>query len=218
MNSYKLFFLNKTFPPILFNGAPIGFGRKIYVENNYVIGSVYNLDSDFNITNNPNPKYIKDPNWRIYPKSEFLTATNKYPITYAFTNYEVDSNHYLFYMPNSDLSFNYSRLLRDYFENMHFDNKKTQIKENKQKLIEIKKFKRNQEDEIKEIKNDLAKLKKIKDREIRYLKRKYTLEESENIWNKKNPKYNILERTLNILNQNLKIINSEINYLKNNIS
>lgn len=218
MASHKLLFYNKSIPPVLFNGAPQGFGTKIYVVDNYVVGSIYNLDSNFNITNSSNPKYIKDPNWMIYPKSEFLTAKNKYPITYAFTNYEIDSNHYLFYIPRDDLSRIYSRLLRDHFDNVHTKNKEISIIENKEKLETLNKYKKNQASEIKEVKSALEKLKKIKDRETRYLKRKYTIQESEDMWNAKNPKYNGLITTLNILNQNLKIINSEINYLKNNIS
>ena len=218
MNNYKLLFFKKDVPPVLFNGAPDGFGKKIYVVDNYVIGSIYNLDSNFNVTNSPNPKYIKDPNWMIYPRSEFLTARDKYPITYAFTNYEIDSNHYLFYIPKDDLSKIYSILLRDHFDNIRTKNKQISISETKEKLKNLEKYKKNQATEIKEVKNELEKLKKIKDREIRYLKRKYTLKESEDMWNTKNPNYNKFNTTLNILKQNLKIINLEINNLKKEIN
>ena len=90
---------------------------KLVVKDNFIIGSRYYLDENLNETSPSNAKYIPDVNWKIYPKSMYPSAYDTFPNSYAFTNIEIDPNHYLFYIPSSDVrSLEYSRLLRAHFD------------------------------------------------------------------------------------------------------
>ena len=97
-------------PPVLSNG-----NQDLQIEN-YIIGS------------------LNDPHWKMYPKNQFLTARNMYPIGYAFTDYEADANHFVFYMPENDgPTWKYSRLLRDHFETIH-NYRQQSTREQKEKI------------------------------------------------------------------------------------
>ena len=91
--AYLRFLQNSSLPPLLNNGM------EDIKYNGYIVGS------------------LQDPQWRIYPKKEFLTARTTYSMQFAFTDYNADNNHYLFYFPENDGPTKvYSYLLR-----LHFD-------------------------------------------------------------------------------------------------
>lgn len=142
-------------PPVLSNG-----NQDLQIGN-YIIGS------------------LNDPHWKMYPKNQFLTARNMYPIGYAFTDYEADANHFVFYMPENDgPTWKYSRLLRDHFETIHkyrqqsTREQKEKIElERKEKTDQLKKLISEQKKLLKQYNQELTKLKATRDRDIRTLAR-----------------------------------------------
>lgn len=148
---YILRFYQDNMPPVLNDGS------NDIIISNYIIGA-------------PN-----DPHWRMYPKDMFLTARNMFPIGQAFTNYSADNNHYIYYMPdNTGLTLTYSRLLREYFEDIH-KYRQAYNRENKQKLIQERSEKakqlegllKEQKQQLKKFKDELSKLKSNRDRALR---------------------------------------------------
>ena len=148
---YQLRFYQDNLPPVLNNRT-----NDIQYKN-YIIGA-------------PN-----DPHWKLYPKNQFLTARNVFPIGYAFTDYSADANHYVYYMPESDgLTMVYSRLLREHYERFHKykqeankEQFKKQTEEKNEKIKQLKILLKEQKSQLKRFKEELAKLKSIRDRTIR---------------------------------------------------
>ena len=142
-------------PPVLSNGT-----NDLQIGN-YIIGS------------------LNDPHWKMYPKNQFLTARNMFPVGYAFTDYEADANHFVFYIPENDgPTWTYSRLLRDHFETIHKYRKQSAReqrggieRERKEKADQLKKLLAEQKKLLKQYKQELTKLKSARDRDIRSLAR-----------------------------------------------
>lgn len=142
-------------PPVLSNGT-----NDLQIEN-YIIGS------------------LNDPHWKMYPKNQFLTARNMNPTGYAFTDYEADANHFVFYIPENDgPTWKYSRLLRNHFETIHkYRQQSAQEQqgkiqqERKEKADQLKKLLAEQKKLLKQYNQELTKLKSTRDRDIRTLSR-----------------------------------------------
>jgi len=144
---------NKTKPPILLNAE----NNTPIIEGNYVIGSTFFVDNNYKETDPNEATILPDPNWRMYPKSDFPSVLNRFPISYAFTTYEDPSgNGYLFYMPGpSSLSKEYSRMLRKaVLENMKKPEPLYSV--SKKKLLE--KEIRSSEQKIDRLKEELKKI------------------------------------------------------------
>tara|TARA_B100000287_G_C20664120_1_gene791165 strand:+ start:1731 stop:2333 length:603 start_codon:yes stop_codon:yes gene_type:complete len=167
----NLHFYADNLPPVLKTESSFDLGGYMILLDNYIIGSVMFLDKEFKQTTPDKAVYIPDPNWRLYPKDQFLTAKNVYPIDNAFTNYEYNGM-FLFYAPNqSPDSRLYARSLRNHFENIHIKLRKQRIKleDNKRRNIKIE-LERNKKT-IKDYETKLKKLISSRDRDIRTYKR-----------------------------------------------
>jgi len=191
----RLRFYQDNLPPVLSDGInDIG-------NESYVIGA-------------PN-----DPHWKLYPKDQFLTARNMFPIAYAFTDYSADSNHFAYYMPeNAGPTFTYSRLLRDHFEKVH-GYRQQYKRENERKLEEERNAKINQlngllyeqSNLMKKYKSELANLKSSRDREIRSLKRSgMTKEEAEIQFDTTKPLYINTLGSISLIQSNISTLKKEL--------
>ena len=167
-----LHFYDNNFPPVLKTETPFSSGGHMILLNNYIIGSVMFLDKDFKPTSREEAIYIPDPNWRLYPKEQFLNAKYMYPIDYAFTNYEYNGM-YLFYAPadSSRDTALYSRSLRDYFENIHVILRNKRIKDGVKEKSIIKQNKERNKILLKKKEDELRKLIAKQDRDARFYKR-----------------------------------------------
>lgn len=171
---YKLRFYQDNMPPVLSDGI-----NDLSISN-YIVGA-------------PN-----DPHWQMYPKNYYLNARNMFPISYAFTDYSADSNHYLYYMPeNSGLTWNYSRLLRDHFEVIHgyrqqANREKQQLilQERAEKVKQLNGLLNEQKKLLKKFTDELPKLKSARDRFIRSEARAGTPREIAEVnYDRMNPMY-----------------------------
>jgi hypothetical protein len=171
---YRLRFYQDNMPPVLSDGI------NDLTVSNYIIGA-------------PN-----DPHWKLYPKDQFLTARNMFPIGQAFTNYSADANHYVFYMPDhGGPTLNYYRLLRAHFEVIHgYRQQVTREKQQKakqeieEKAQQLKGLLNEQKQLLKKFKDELPKLKAIRDRAIRSETRSGTPREIAEVnYDRMNPMY-----------------------------
>lgn len=188
-------FYNDNMPPVLSNGT------NDVIINNYVIGS-------------PN-----DPHWKLYPKNQFLTARNTFPINYAFTDYSADTNHFVFYMPENDgPTMIYSRLLRDHFETIHkyrqvatTEQNKLFLTERKEKASQIKGLITEQKKLLKQYKDEMSKLKSSRDRTIRSEVRSGIQREiAETNFDRMNPKYVNTAGSIIVLEGNIASLQKEL--------
>lgn len=142
-------------PPVLLNlkGEPI-------IEGNHVIGSTVYVNKNFQeVGNISDTVYFPDPQWKIYPKNQYPSAYDMYPIGYAFTTYEVinSPNHYLYYLPGkSKASQEYANLLRNNIissfkkpEPIYSAKKKKELENKMRNLSEELKIKNKKQDSIK---------------------------------------------------------------------
>lgn len=193
--TYQLRFYNDNLPPVLSNGF-----QDLKIDN-YIIGS------------------LKDPHWKLYPKEQFLTARNNYPIIYAFTDFVADENHYVFYMPeNSGPTMNYSRLLRNYFESLHnyraqYKREEEQkiLKERKEKVLQLQKLISEQKKDLKSYKEKISKLKSVRDRAIRSKVRSgIKKNDAENLYDTNEPLYAETVGSIIILESNISTLKNEL--------
>ena len=159
---------------------------------------------------------INDPNWKLYPKKEFLQARGKYPINQVFTDYEGIDNTYVYYTPlNDGPTRAYSQLLRKYFENL-YDTQQKYIKEEEikklkqdiEKVSQIKFLIADQTKKLELYKKELNKLSSIRERAVRANSRSSPI--------KKNRDYHIKEHDKSYPDY-IRTVNS-IEVLKNNMS
>jgi len=210
-NTYSLDFYDSSGrnPPVLLFGV-LGFGGRHINQGgpngDYIVG---NLD---------------DPHWKIYPKAEWLTARNKYPISYAFTNYIWDTNHFFVYMPDNSGHTNvYSRMLRDHFETIHNQRQaqasadaavatKQAKKEEKERIRSKKAFLQDQKNELKRLRTDVITLNDKKNRDIRSKKKELGKQAAETQWNDTYPGQWLAQTlsSIEILKKNIKIIERDL--------
>jgi hypothetical protein len=198
--SYQLRFYNDNMPPVLSNGF-----QDIQI-NNYIIGA------------------SNDPHWKLYPKSQFLNARNMYPIGYAFTDYVADANHYIFYMPeNSGPTMDYSRKLRDYFDNIHKykqQYKKEEVeklsREKSEKASQIKKLLSEQKKQLKMYTEGLPKISSSRDRAIRNAVRSgMAKNDAQELYDRDNSIYVNTTRSISVLKSNISTLQNELkNYIE----
>tara|TARA_B100000212_G_scaffold342009_1_gene327125 strand:+ start:5473 stop:6072 length:600 start_codon:yes stop_codon:yes gene_type:complete len=196
---YQLRFYNDNMPPVLSNGF-----QDIRVDN-YIIGA-------------PN-----DPHWKLYPKNQFLSARNMYPIGYAFTDYVADANHYIFYIPdNTGPTLDYSRKLRDHFETIHKyrqQYKKEELEklsqEKREKALQIKKILAEQKKKLKMYTEEISKLSSIRDRAIRKAVRSgATKNEAQELYDRENQMYVNTVGSIIVLKSNISNLQNELkNYI-----
>ena len=193
--SYQLRFYNDNMPPVLSNGF-----QDIQI-NNYIIGA------------------SNDPHWKLYPKDQFLSARNMYPIGYAFTDYVADANHYIFYMPdNSGPTMDYSRKLRDHFETIHKyrqQYKKEELEklsqEKRGKASQIKKLLSEQKKQLKMYTEEISKLSSARDRAIRNAVRSgATKNEAQELYDMQNPMYVNTAGSIIVLKSNISTLQNEL--------
>ena len=182
-------------PPVLSNGT-----NDIQIGN-YIIGS------------------LNDPHWKLYPKNQFLSARNMYPIGYAFTDYEADANHFVFYMPENDgPTVVYSRLLRDHFETIHKyrqqDAREVQEriqKRRKEKADQLKKLISEQKKLLKQYNQELIKIKSTRDRDIRTLVRSGISKEAATLQvDSMNPMYVNTAGSIIVIKSNIASLENEL--------
>lgn len=207
--SYELYFYELNSPPVLKNNLPFGFGGYLILKNNFVVGSTKMLDENMRFTNNINEAvYSADPHWKIYPKNMFHSVSGMFPITYAFTLYEYDYNHYIYYQPGNDIeTINYSRLLKDYVEQSYIKHRPEPFIKNptvqKKILKEQEKILDNYEKEFKKIQSQL-------ERRERGAKRRILSEEEQN-------KLNYDKVLQKQLLDSIPVIKHNINSIKNDL-
>jgi hypothetical protein len=183
-------------PPVLSNGT-----NDLQIGN-YIIGS------------------LNDPHWKMYPKNQFLTARNMFPIGYAFTDYEADANHFVFYMPENDgPTWKYSRLLRDHFETIHkyrqqsAQEQRVKIQQGrKEKTDQLKKLLAEQKKLLKQYNQELSKLKSTRDRDIRTLARSASIskELAANQIDAMNPMYANTAGSIIVIQSNIASLENEL--------
>jgi len=183
-------------PPVLSNGT-----NDLQIGN-YIIGS------------------LNDPHWKMYPKNQFLTARNMFPIGYAFTDYEADANHFVFYMPENDgPTWKYSRLLRDHFETIHkyrqqsAQEQRVKIQQGrKEKTDQLKKLLAEQKKLLKQYNQELSKLKSTRDRDIRTLARSASIskELAANQIDAMNPMYANTAGSIIVIQSNIASLKNEL--------
>tara|TARA_Y100000992_G_scaffold301449_1_gene272389 strand:- start:1497 stop:2096 length:600 start_codon:yes stop_codon:yes gene_type:complete len=193
--TYQLRFYKDNIPPVLSNGF-----QDIQVDN-YIIGG------------------SNDPHWRLYPKDQFLSAKNMYPIGYAFTDYVADANHFIFYMPeNSGPTMSYSRLLRDHFETFH--NYRQQYKkeeeakllqERKEKALQIKNLLSEQKKQLKTYTEKISILSAARDRAVRNEVRSGTQKSvAKELYDRQNPVYANTAGSIIVLKSNISTLQNEL--------
>lgn len=191
-------------PPVLSDGR-----FDIQVEN-YIVGSPV------------------DPHWQLYPKSEWPGIRGKFPTSYAFTDYQADSTHYVYYLPeNSGPTFDYSRLLKNHFETIHRNLQQSAreareaeivaanaaLAERKEKAKQLKSILKEQQSQLKLYKDELIKLKSIRDRAVRSEVRTGMQKEmAENIYDSKFPSYVNTAGSIMILERNIESLKNELRY------
>tara|TARA_B110000858_G_C17762493_1_gene455251 strand:+ start:381 stop:998 length:618 start_codon:yes stop_codon:yes gene_type:complete len=191
-------------PPVLSDGR-----FDIQVEN-YIVGSPV------------------DPHWQLYPKSEWPGIRHRSPIGYAFTDYQADSTHYVFYLPeNSGPTVVYSRLLKNHFETIHHNLQQpiretrqaeiatvnAELEERKEKAKQLKSILKEQQSRLKLYKNELIKLKSIRDRSVRGEVRSGMQKEmAENIYDSKFPSYVNTAGSIIVLERNIVSLKNELRY------
>jgi hypothetical protein len=192
---YRLRFYQDNMPPVLSDGI------NDIVISNYIIGA-------------PN-----DPHWKLYPKDKYLTARNMFPIDYAFTDYQADANHFIFYMPeNSGPTWNYSRLLRDHFEVIHGyrqqanrEKQQKKIQERAEKVQQLKGLLNEQKQLLKKFKDELPKLKSNRDRAIRSETRSGTPREIAEVnYDNMNPMYVNTAGSIITIESNISTLKNEL--------
>jgi hypothetical protein len=197
--TYQLRFYNDKLPPVLSNGF-----QDLKIDN-YIIGS------------------LNDPHWRLYPKEQFLSARNNYPIRYAFTDFDADENHFVFYMPeNFGPTMDYSRLLRNYFETLHNyrvqykreENQKI-LQERNEKVLQIKRLISENVKSLKSYKEKISKLKSARERAIRSKVRSGIIKkDAENLYDTNEPLYVNTANSIIILESNISTLKNELkNYI-----
>ncbi len=200
---FRLRFYRDNMPPVLSDGI-----SDLSVSN-YIIGA-------------PN-----DPHWKLYPKDQYLTARNVFPIGYAFTNYSADANHYIYYMPeNRGPTGDYSRLLRDHFEDIHGyrqreirekqqreirEKQQREIQERAEKAQQLNALLNEQKQLLKKFKDELQKLKSNRDRSIRSEKRMGTPREiAELDYDRRNPMYLNTVGSISTIESNISSLKNEL--------
>jgi hypothetical protein len=192
---YRLRFYQDNMPPVLSDGI-----NDISVSN-YIIGA-------------PN-----DPHWKLYPKDQYLTARNMFPIGYAFTDYQADANHFIYYMPEiRGPTWNYSTLLRDHFEVIHGyrqqanrEKKQKQIQERAEKVKQLKGLLNEQKKLLKKFKSELPKLKSNRDRDIRTKVRSGTPREIAQVnYDRMNPMYVNTAGSIISIESNISTLKNEL--------
>lgn len=192
---YKLRFYQDNMPPVLSDGT-----SDLSISN-YIIGA-------------PN-----DPHWKLYPKDQYLTARNMFPIGYAFTDYQADANHFIYYIPeNSGPTWNYSRLLRDHFEVIHGYRQKAirekqqkEIQERAEKVQQLKGLLNEQKQLLKKFKVELPKLKSNRDRAIRSETRSGTPREIAEVnYDRMNPMYVNTAGSIITIESNISTLKNEL--------
>lgn len=192
---YGLRFYHDNMPPVLNDGF-----KDVNVSN-YIIGAP------------------DDPHWRLYPKGEFLTARNKYQINWAFTDYLVDNNHYIYYMPeNTGPTWKYSMLLRDYFERLHKyrqqargEEQKKEKQERIEKVEQLKRLLMEQNQYLKKFKEELRKLESDRARSIRSMTRSGIPKEMAEVnHDQRNPRYANTVGSIAITEANIITLKNEL--------
>ncbi len=197
-------FYQDAAPPVLNDGRV-----DIHVEN-YIVGSPV------------------DPHWKLYPKSEWPGIRHRMQINYAFTDYQADANHYVFYLPeNSGPTLVYARLLKNHFETIHRNLQQpareareaeivaanAALAERKEKAKQLKSILKEQQSQLKLYKNELIKLKSIRDRNVRSEVRSGMQKEmAENIYDSKFPSYVNTAGSIIILERNIESLKNELRY------
>lgn len=197
-------FYQDAAPPVLNDGRV-----DIQVEN-YIVGSPV------------------DPHWQLYPKSEWPGIRGKFPTSYAFTDYQADANHYVFYLSeNSGPTFVYSRLLKNHFETIHRNLQQpvreareaeiaaanAALEERKEKVKQLKSILNEQQSQLKLYNNELIKLKSIRDRSVRSEVRSGMQKEmAENIYDSKFPSYVNTAGSIIVLKRNIESLKNELRY------
>ena len=197
-------FYQDGLPPVLSDGR-----SDIQIEN-YIVGSPV------------------DPHWQLYPKSEWPGIRHRSPIGYAFTDYQADADHYVFYLPeNSGPTVVYSRLLKNHFETIHSnlqqpikEAKEAEIaaanaalEERKEKVKQLKGILKEQQFQLKVYKAELIKLKSIRDRAVRSEVRSGMQKEmAENIYDSKFPSYANTAGSIIVLERNIESLKNELRY------
>ena len=197
---YQLRFYQDNTPPVLNNGF------QDIVESDefgysYIIGS-------------PN-----DPHWNIYPMDDYLkySVENFAPMTYVFTNYIADANHYLYYAPNYNNQTNqYAKLLKEHLGKVSryvyvartpddaYKSRLIKINEerrkrlqqvNKVKIKEINTLIKKENEDLEKVNSKLKTAKDSRDREIRMMVKEELRNNKDNLeiilssLNKKDKKY-----------------------------
>lgn len=192
---YRLRFYQDNMPPVLSDGT-----SDLSISN-YITGA-------------PN-----DPHWKLYPKDQYLTARNMFPISYAFTDYPADANHFIYYMPeNSGPTWNYSRLLRDHFEVIHGyrqqairEKQQKEIQERAEKVQQLKGLLNEQKQLLKKFKDELPKLKSNRDRAIRSETRSGTPREIAEVnYDRMNPMYVNTAGSIITIESNISTLKNEL--------
>lgn len=192
---YRLRFYQDNMPPVLSDGT-----NDLSISN-YIIGA-------------PN-----DPHWKLYPKDQYLTARNMFPISYALTDYQADANHFIYYMPeNSGPTMNYSRLLRDHFEVIHSyrqqanrEKQQNKIRERAEKVQLLKGLLNEQKQLLKKFKDELPKLKSARDRAIRSETRSGTPREIAEVnYDNANPMYVNTVGSIITIESNISTLKNEL--------
>lgn len=212
--SYELYDYDPSLPPILMKTIPLGFGGGPVIEKNYVIGSVIYTDVNFGrVENLKDSVYVPDPNWKMYPKHMYPSIFGILPIDTGITTYEADKNHYIYYQPNSDISRNYSRMLRAVFENKIKRKKIEPIltsEEKKELLKNKKKILKSTEEQLMKLKSEVSRDKNNYERIKRAERGKEP--SRENMFYEQ--KYRQGEKTVEVLNKNIASLKKEIEEFK----
>ena len=192
---HRLRFYQDNMPPVLSDGT-----GDLSISN-YIIGA-------------PN-----DPHWKLYPKDQYLTARNVFPIGYAFTDYQADANHFVYYMPdNRGPTQNYSRILRDHFEVIHGyrqkairEKRQREIEERVEKAQQLKGLLNEQKQLLKKFKDELPKLKSNRDRAIRTEARSGTPREIAEVnYDNTNPMYVNTAGSIITIESNISSLKNEL--------
>jgi len=204
MFRFKYNYANQNIPPILVyysNDQPVydSTGR-------YIIGSE------------------QDPHWKTYPKSQYPSIKNAFPINTAVTDYSAGGNKYLAYAtPSQDSpSRDYGLELKKTFDVYHkqFSDRNREIQEqarsrrqaeNKENAKRIRRLLTEQKNNLKRYEKEFKNAITARDRFVRLNKRQGLSEEEANDqFVMENPGVLQLEPTINAINQNIITLNNEL--------
>ena len=204
MFRFKYNYSNQNIPPILVyysNDQPVydSTGR-------YIIGSE------------------QDPHWKTYPKSQYPSIKNAFPINTVVTDYSAGGNKYLAYAtpsqdsPSRDYGLELKKTFDVYHKQLADKNKEIrqqalarQQEENKENVKRIKRLLTEQKNNLKLYEKEFKNAKLARDRFIRINKRQgLSEEEANNQFIRENPSVLQLEPTINAINQNIITLNNEL--------